>query len=509
MNNEKLKQILIVGGGAAGWLTAAILAAEHGEAVGGSCVITLVESPDAPTLGVGEGTWPSMRDTLRRVGLSEKRLFAECDASFKQGSLFNGWATGAVDDRYYHPFTLPHGYFEQDLARYCTDQPFAYGVSAQPILCDAARAPKQLATPEYAAVVNYGYHFDAGKFGALLRDHCTRGLGVVYKQLHVTETKASARGDLASLQTRQGEELAADFFIDCSGSQSLLLAKHYQIPWRCQRDVLFNDCALATQVPYQQADESIASVTRASAHNNGWMWDIGLPTRRGLGFVFARNFISEDEAQVEFERYLSTQVADVKSLTVRTLKFDPGYRETFWVNNCVAVGMAAGFIEPLEASALAMVEQSAALIRDLLPVQRANMTGAACQYNARTLQQWQQVIEFLKLHYLVSRRDSPYWQAHRQATSLPESLADLLRRWQHRPPNQADFALAKPLFPAASYRYVLQGAGFGCDYSRSPRPDANRQRAQQLLSEVTMQSQKYLGGLPSNRDFINQWLAAS
>jgi hypothetical protein len=155
-----LQRIVIVGGGSAGWLTAGLLAAEH-RAANGGLHITLIESPDVPPIGVGEGTWPSMRDTLRRIGVSESDFFRECDAAFKQGSRFNRWTTGSDDDAYFHPFSLPQGHGEVNLPEQWLAQhphiPFADLVSFQPHLCVAGRAPKQVVTPEYASVANYGY----------------------------------------------------------------------------------------------------------------------------------------------------------------------------------------------------------------------------------------------------------------------------------------------------------------------------------------------------------------
>ena len=154
-----LKRIIILGGGSAGWLTASIIAAEHCGANTASVQITLVESPDVATVGVGEGSWPTMRQTLRKIGISEQTFFRECDASFKQGSQFRGWLNGTDNDTYYHPFVLPDGYLDTDLHRYwqqhCQNISYADAFTTQTHLCKRGLAPKQLATPDYAAVVNY------------------------------------------------------------------------------------------------------------------------------------------------------------------------------------------------------------------------------------------------------------------------------------------------------------------------------------------------------------------
>ena len=179
--SEAVREILILGGGSAGWITAATLAAEFRISRPGTRV-SVIESPDLPAIGVGEGTWPSMRGTLHAAGLSEAELVRECDAAFKQGSRFDGWVDGGAADRYYHPFTLPQGFGEADLVGAWLQgepgQAFAASVGPQPPVCDAALAPKQTTTPAYGGALNYGYHFDAVKIGQLLRRHAVERLGV-------------------------------------------------------------------------------------------------------------------------------------------------------------------------------------------------------------------------------------------------------------------------------------------------------------------------------------------
>nr|WP_229481746.1 tryptophan 7-halogenase [Massilia sp. JS1662] len=208
MRSQPVEKVVIVGGGSAGWLTAALVAAAHQTPAGPALKVTLIESPEVAPVGVGEGTWLSMRETLLRIGVSESDFFRACDASFKQGSLFVGWVDGGDDDAYYHPFELPYGYGETHLAASWQRQhgamPFADLVSVQPHLCRAGRAPKQAATPEFAAVANYGYHLDAAKFGLFLRRHCTEKLGVIHVPDHVVAVHAHADGDIASVQTALG-----------------------------------------------------------------------------------------------------------------------------------------------------------------------------------------------------------------------------------------------------------------------------------------------------------------
>ena len=504
MNKDPFS-IVVLGGGAAGWLTAAVIAAEHGRTRGGQCEITLVESPDIPTIGVGEGTWPSMRETLRRIGLSELRLFNECEASFKQGSLFSAWRTADPQDRYYHPFSLPYGYFEQDLAPFAST-PYAYAVTAQAAICDEHLAPKQLATPEYAGVLNYGYHFDAVKFGLVLRDHCTQNLGVRHVSTRITSVEGRD-GNVAALLSETGDRLQADLFVDCSGRAGMLIGDFLQVPWVDRSDILFNDRALAVHVPHPTDDTPIASVTRSTARSNGWIWDIGLPSRRGIGYVYASQFTNTSQIEADFRAFLRSSAAvDTNAeLQFRELQFSPGHRSVMWQGNCVAVGMAAGFIEPLEASALALIEQGAGLIRDFLPAHPRQMTVAAKRFNRQMLAHWESIIDFLKLHYVLSgRADSEYWKAHQRPESCTDSLIENLAIWRHRAPAKQDFPQAQPLFPPASYRFVLNGMGYACDRARAPRKDGDEVRARVLLGEVQKQVNSYRQGLPANRTLLRQ-----
>ena len=507
-----VRQVVIVGGGSAGWLTAGLIAADHATTASARegeprLQVTLLEAPGIPPIGVGEGTWPSMRDTLRRIGLREADLVRGADASFKQGSRFIGWADGSRGDQYHHPFVLPQGHGDADLvSAWLSRHParaFAELVSYQPHLCDRGLAPKQPGTPEYAAVANYGYHFDAGKFGVLLRAHCIAQLGVHHVLDEVVAVRSHDNGDIAALETRAHGALAGDLFIDCTGLPSLLLGRHYGVPLVSQRHVLFNDRALAVPVPYAQPDHPIASQTLATAQRGGWVWDIGLPTRRGVGHVYSSAHTSDDEAEAALRAYLGPagQRADLPA--PRQLRFEPGYRARFWHRNCVAVGLSAGFIEPLEASALALVEMSAAMISAQLPADRDEMDTVARDFNEAFGYRWQRVIDFLKLHYVLTRRtETDYWRDHVRDESVPERLRELLRLWRHRPPSRLDFPRIDEVFPSASWQYVLYGMGFRPDPAGSTRRREDPALAEGFFREAAGLAARMLPALPDNRALI-------
>jgi len=497
-----IRRIVIVGGGSAGWLTAGLIAAEH---QGSSVQVTLIESPDIPAIGVGEGTWPSMRDTLSRIGVSESDFFRECDASFKQGSRFNRWVDGSDGDYYFHPFVLPQGYGEVNLPQQWQAQhpdiPFADLVSFQPHLCVQGRAPKQVATPEFAAVANYGYHLDAGKFGAFLRKHCLEKLGVHYVPDNVVAINSADNGDIASLQTQKHGALEGDLFIDCTGMQSLLLGQHYGIPLISQKHVLYNDSALAVQIAYPNENYPIASQTSSTAQSAGWIWDIGLPTRRGVGHVYSGSHIGDDQAEAELRAYIIQTGGPADIPQPRKLTFNPGYREKFWHRNCVAIGLSAGFIEPLEASALAIVEMSAAMVGDDLPATREAMDIVAKRFNEAFTYRWERVIDFLKLHYVLSRRrDTAYWRDN--TADVPERLGELLTLWRHRAPSRSDFNRIEEVFPSASYQYILYGMGHRSEFGGASRPSQSA-AADRYFQEAATLTKKMLGALPDNRALID------
>ena len=501
---DRVRDVVVLGGGSAGWLAAGLLAAEHPE-----LRITLIESSEVPTIGVGEGTWPSMRDTLRRIGLSEPEFIRRCQVSFKQGSRFDGWArgdAGSAGDRYYHPFMLPVGYGDADLVQAwlatAGERPFADVVSPSVQVCEAGRAPKQVQTPGFAAVANYAYHFDAGLFAQMLREHAIHKLGVHHLVDHVDAVLSHESGDIAALQTREHGELKADLFIDCSGITSRLIGQHFGVPLKSEREVLFNDAALPVQVPYAEADAPVATVTIATAWAKGWIWDIGLPSRRGVGCVFSRAHASEDEAQAALQSYLDATGAPPDRPVPRRIHYDPGYRQQFWVRNCVAIGLSSGFIEPLEASALAMVELSAQRLCDELPMTRASMDAVARRFNDDFAYRWARVIDFLKLHYaLTQRNDSDYWRAHRDPATWPERLRELLPMWQLRAPARHDFGRLDEVFPSASYQYILYGMGFRPDAQALPA--GKLQAAQACFDEAARQARRFVPGLPSHRALID------
>ena len=509
MTDNALKHVVIVGGGTAGWLTAGILAADHRAAHDDGLRVTLIESPNIPILGVGEGTWPSLRDTLRRIGLSETEFIRRCDASFKQGSRFDGWVNGGRDDFYFHPFEAPP--IEDDidwlalLASAPAGMSFAQALNFQPALCLEGKAPKQIVTPEYAAVANYAYHLDAPAFAVLLREHCTEKLGVHHIADDVVEVVKDEQGDVSILTTANNGNLTGDLFIDCTGSKALLISETLGVSATNVSDILFNDRALAVQAPYRANNEPIASQTTGTALSAGWVWDIALQSRRGIGYVFSSNHSTEEEALSTLGAYLkkSAPASGVSADDARLIKFRSAYRDTPWIKNVVAIGMSQGFVEPLEASAIVMIELSATMISDTLPACRDRMEPAARRFNERFSYRWERIVDFLKLHYVLSERSEPYWTDHRDQSTWPTRLVSLLEQWRSEVPSREDFTQTLEIFPAASYAYVLYGMGFKTEPRRVHRRKDMAENAAQHLKEIFEKQQKFLGGLPTNRELLD------
>ncbi|CAM3998651.1 tryptophan halogenase family protein [Pseudoalteromonas byunsanensis] len=498
-HNTKTKRVLIVGGGSAGWLTAGLLASQCR-----NWKITLIESKHIATIGVGEGTWPTMRTTLQKIGIDEDEFMHQCEASFKQGSEFINWAQ-RKEHSYYHPFSLPAGYTEQfDIVTpwlgIKDKVDFAHASCSQSYWCDRSLAPKTASDPQYQGRANYGYHLNADKFAQLLKQHCTTKLGVTLIQDDVISVNGQVDENIESVSTQEHGELAAELFIDCTGSRSLLLGKHFGVQWLSKKHILKNDRAVALQVQHNTPESDVASCTKSTAQSYGWIWDIALQSRRGIGYTFASEYCDFEEASSQLLEYISGQGLRVhQDAQVKEIKFSPGYREKFWHRNCVAIGMSAGFIEPLEASALVMIELGAQYVCDNLPESEDMMEVVAQRFNAKFSYHWARIIDFLKLHYVLSERsDTAYWQSMK-SEQVPLSLKNLLTLWRHRPPKHGDLDHIDEVFSPASYQYVLYGMGFNTlvnNYSITPQINS-------LFKQVTQIAQQGLDTQPSNRLLLN------
>ena len=506
--NSIINQVVIVGGGTAGWLTAAKLAKKLNSSAADSVQVTLIESPDIPTIGVGEGTWPTMRKTLAELDIDEAEFMRFCFASFKQATKFVNWKDTPQSNKpnhYYHLFSSIVGADEFNLSPYwsMSDQSTNYAdfISPQAAICQQGLAPKSMTNRAYEGLVNYAYHLDAGKFSEFLKELSCNKFGVKYLSANVTKVNVNEQGDIHAVETDSAGVISGDFFVDCSGFKCLLLGETYGIKFKSIRDTLFTDNAIAMQVPYLSDEQDINSATISTAQSAGWTWDIGLANRRGTGYVYCSDFISHDEAEATLRAYVGPQA---EQLSARRIKMNCGYREKFWHRNCVAIGLSAAFVEPLEASAIFLIEASANMLCDQFPRHRSLLPMVEKKFNDSFTYRWEKTIDFIKLHYFLSNRTEDFWQANKVLTSVPERLQEQVENWRYQPISQYDFTHVYEPFLQDSYQYVLHGMGFPQQLDYNASSFTQKIMADNIAQKNQKITQQLLSQLPTNRALIEQ-----
>ncbi|WP_428818479.1 tryptophan halogenase family protein [Microbulbifer sp. MCCC 1A16149] len=521
---KPIKKVVVVGGGTAGWLAAASLARHLSPLKNQEYSVTLVESPDTPAIGVGEGTWPTIRNTLKNLGIDEFEFIRSCDASFKQGTQFVNWHTANVngeDSSYYHSFELPRGMWPTPPGpywhhlQYQLGLPYAEAISPQPAACQKHLAPKSLKTPQYEAILNYAYHLDAGKFATFLRNHAGEKLGVTHLLAHVQSAQLSESGFIDSIITREGDSICGDLFIDCSGFTSLLLDQTYQIPFHGVSDTLLVNKAVAMQVPYADAEGPINSPTLSTAQSAGWIWDIGLQSRRGTGYVYSANHTTADEAENTLRNYARAtfnqsqatpaQPDIVDHLEARHIDLRLGFREKVFHKNCVGMGLSAAFLEPLEASAIFLIEASCNMLTELFPQHLGQLSALEKKYNAVFNERWHRVVDFIKLHYYLSRRkDSDFWLDNTEVSSLPDTLKAQLAFWKHYPPSRFDMPSSLEPFVRESYEFILYGMEYHSDYQWNAGQLPHLEEARRNFQRIHQLSSEISDVLPTNRVLLQR-----
>ncbi|MEW6990204.1 tryptophan halogenase family protein [Colwelliaceae bacterium 6441] len=510
MSNEKcsriINQVVIVGGGTAGWLTAAKLAKHLGSNNPDSVQVTLVESPDIPTVGVGEGTWPTMRKTLADLDIAEHDFINYCNASFKQATKFVNWRTPAqngVDSVYYHLFSSIVNADEFNLSPYWSlsekEIDYANFVSPQALVCEQGFAPKTIANRGYEGILNYAYHLDAGKFADFLKKISCERFGVKHIEANVSSANLNELGEIASIETKELGQIVGDLFVDCTGTRCLLLGETLGIEFHPINDILFTDHAIAMQVPYQNDEDAISSSTISTAHAAGWTWDIGLSNRRGTGYVYCSDFVTHEEAEKTLRDYIGPQS---EQLSARRIKISSGYRKKFWEKNCVAIGMSAAFVEPLEASAIFLIEASANMLCELFPRNKDLLPSVEKTFNESFNYRWKRTIDFIKLHYFLSQRQESFWLENKLEKSVPDSLLEQLDKWKYHPVSRYDFQNTFEPFIQDSYQYVLHGMGFLQDLGYNASTFSEHQIVNNLLKKNETLKQHLQQNLSTNRELL-------
>ena len=512
---KPIRDVLIVGGGTAGWLAAAYLAKRLGANRPDGLRVTLIESSDIGIIGVGEGTFPSIKKLLLTLGADEAEFMRACSATFKQGISFVDWARtpqGGRHSSYYHPFNLPETTESGiDLLPYwlmgvAGETPLSAAVNLQDRVCDAGRGPKRPGERDYYGAMNYAYHFDAGRLATWLAEVGV-SLGVRRLIGTVEGVDLDENGAIASVSTREHGVLTAGLYVDCTGFRGELIGKALGSTFRDVDNHLFVDRALAMQVPYGRPDHPIATTTISTAHEAGWTWDIGLDNRRGVGYVYSSRHTDDTRAEEVLRGYIG---AAAETLSARQLKFRLGYRERPWVKNCVAIGLSGGFLEPLESTGITMIDMAVEMLADIFPHDSQAMDASARAFNRALTKRFELAVDFLKLHYGLSKRtDNAFWTDNADQASWSERLVDLITQWKFRPPSAYDFTSTLDTFPASSYKYVLYGMGFKTDLSSQAALYPHAGQAKREFHRVNVLAGRAAAVLPDHRSLIDAVYGAS
>lgn len=419
--------IVIAGGGTAGWMAANYFAHKWSQ---NKVKVTLVESPDIGIIGVGEGSTPTLKRFFHSLGVRENDWMPACNATYKVGIQFNDWSPGSCVKSYRHPFISQTDTFTQRAFEVnCRTRRLGLETHIQPedfllngVLAQQNKAP--LAPENFPFRMEYGYHFDSVLLGRYLRNIAT-AKGVVHVSGNINGVVKHVNGDLSHLMTDTGE-IHGDFFIDCTGFRSLLLQETLGVSFSSYNDNLFNDSAVVLPTTVQQP---ISVETQSTALSNGWCWSIPLQNRTGNGYVYSSSHTTPEAAETELRMHLGAEFSDVES---RHIKMRVGQVKRHWEKNCLALGLSQGFIEPLEATALHLVQICIENFAELF--EKSNFRNVEREaYNRFATERFERVRDYIVAHYkLNTRNDSDYWRDNRNNNALSASLKSLIATWFDR-----------------------------------------------------------------------------
>ena len=441
-----------MGGGTSGWMTACLLSKRLN-----NVEITLIESSDIPTVGVGEATIIQMNYFLREMGLNERDWMPACNATYKEGIYFQDFYQKGA--HYWHPFQVAnlevtdywiHKYYRENLS---VDSYFDYCYSNTVRNQNNRINLENKVNLDKVQNIDYTYHLDAGLFAQHLKSFIALPGGVNHIVDEVTEVNLDEDGSVSGVETGANGTLTADLYVDCSGFRSLLLGDKLNQPYLDYQNRIPNDRAIAVRVPYQDRDREMHPFTSATALDAGWVWNIPLWHRIGTGYVYSSAYQSEQEAEQELRLHLGEdRVAD---LPFHHIRMKIGKYQDSWTKNVVAIGLAAGFIEPLESTGIELAQLGADMLSLYLKNHCSNRSVSQQLYNIKMQSVYDEIADYIQLHYvLTDREDTDYWRD--QKYSGTGMRQDVLARLSRR---ESSYSIdeAGDLFSNTAWNSILIG----------------------------------------------------
>jgi len=492
MHEQQVNKVVIAGGGTAGWTTAALLAQQLGTLV----EITLVESDEIGTVGVGEATIPTIRSFHALLGLDEREFMRATQASFKLGIQFENW--GKLGDRYIHPFgeagkaswmaDFHHMWlmarskgFGGEMGDYCFEH-------------QAAAADKFAVSQN--SRINYAYHFDAGLYARYLRQkYEPNGVRRVEGKIARVEQHGES-GFISALVLENGERVSGDLFVDCTGFRGMLIEQTLKAGYEDWRHWLQTDSALAVQT---ESTGTVHPYTRSMARSAGWQWRIPLQHRVGNGMVFCSKYVSEEAAREE----LLSNLEGEPLTEPRLIRYVTGRRLKTWDKNVVAIGLSSGFLEPLESTSIHLIQISAMRLVQLFPF-GGNFETLAARFNAQANYEIEHIRDFIILHYkLTERDDTPFWRSCRDL-DIPDSLAERIELFRD---SGSIYPSSEELFKVASWLYVMLGQGVMPRNHHYMGALLGDERLRRALDSLKQNIASAVDGMPMHGDFLKQYCA--
>ena len=496
MTQSPINSVVIVGGGTAGWMAAAALAKFFGRAFS----VTLVESDAIGTVGVGEATIPQIKILNQALGIDEREFVRRTNGSFKLGIEFVNWRR--LGHSYLHNFGKIgldlnrlhfHHYWLRSRAQGSDLGLWDYCVNTQAVN-ELKFAPLDTLGQTALGGIVYAYHFDAALYGQFLRAYAEER-GVVRVEGKITSVKRDGvSGDISAVQLEDETEIPGDFFIDCSGFRGLLIERELETGYQDWSHWLRSDRAVA--VPCAN-DGPFRPYTQAIAHQAGWQWRIPLQHRTGNGHVFSSAYMSEDEAtEILLNNLEGAPLADP-----RVIRFTTGRRNLFWNKNCLALGLASGFLEPLESTSIHLIQSGVSRLIPLFP-QTAGNEAKRNEYNRQMTLEYEKVRDFLILHYHLNERDdAPYWVEQREM----EIPATLTRKMALFAESGGLYHEQEDLFTTSSWLQVMLGQGL-TPASYHPMADGlDERQLEQFLADIRRIVSQAADTLPTHEQFVREY----